>query len=130
MKIGELSRRTGLPVVTLRYYENEGLIETHRTQAKYRVFSEEMVQRVYQIKRFRALNLSIQEMKQLLDWTRQPRERCLQTCHLIESHLRQVTERKQSLIELEAELQRLLDSCPNSEDAECAILRDLSTPTD
>ena len=128
MKIGELSRRTGLPVVTLQYYENEGLIETHRTQAKYRVFSEEMVQRVYQIKRFRALNLSIQEMKQLLDWARQPRERCLQTCHLIESHLRQVTERKQSLIELEAELQRLLDSCPNSEDSECEILRDLSTP--
>lgn len=130
MKIGELSRRTGLPVVTLRYYENEGLIETHRTHAKYRLFSEEMVQRVYQIKRFRTLNLSIQEMKQLLDWARQPRERCLQTCHLIESHLRQVTERKQSLIELEAELQRLLDSCPNSENTECAILRDLSAASE
>lgn len=127
MKIGELSKRTGLPVITLRYYENEGLIESQRTQAKYRVFSEEMVQRVHQIKRFRALNLTIQEMKHLLDWSRQPQERCQETCHLIEAHLRQVTERKQILIELEAELQRLLDSCPNSKDSECAILREFST---
>ena len=126
MKIGELSRRTGLPVITLRYYENEGLIESHRTQSQYRVFSEEMVQRVRQIKRFRALNLTIQEMKHLLEWGLQPRERCLETCHLIESHLRQVSERKQILTELEAELQRLLDSCPNSKDSDCAILRDLS----
>ena len=128
MKIGELSRRTGLPVITLRYYENEGLIESQRTHSQYRVFGEEMVQRVHQIKRFRALNLTIQEMKHLLEWSHQPRDRCHETCDLIESHLREVRERKQTLIELETELQRLLDSC--SGNSECAILRDLSAHSD
>lgn len=126
MKIGELSRSTGLPIITLRYYENEGLIESRRTPSNYRVFSPEMVQRVRQIQRFRALNLTIEEMKRLLEWSQQPRERCLETCHLIERHLREVTERKEMLIELEAELQRLLDSCPNTEGSDCAILRELS----
>ncbi|MBT9584329.1 MerR family transcriptional regulator [bacterium] len=126
MKIGELSRRTGLAIVTLRYYENEGLIESQRTSSNYRVFSPEMVQRVRQIQRFRALNLTIGEMKRLLEWSRQPRERCLETCNLIETHLRQVTERKEFLIELEAELQRLLDSCANVQGEDCAILRDFS----
>lgn len=126
MKIGELSRSTGLPIITLRYYENEGLIESRRTPSNYRVFTPEMVQRVRQIQRFRALNLTIEEMKRLLEWSQQPRERCLETCHLIERHLREVTERKEMLIELEAELQRLLDSCPNAEGSDCAILREFS----
>lgn len=125
MRIGELSRQTGLPVVTLRYYENEGLIESRREpSSKYREFSEEMVQRVRQLQRFRALDLTIKEMRQMLDWSQAPRERCSDTCRLIERHLQVVGERKAILLELESELQRLLDTCPGS--ADCGILRDFS----
>jgi DNA-binding transcriptional MerR regulator len=130
MKIGKLSRETGLPVVTLRYYENEGLIESRRdASSNYRDFSPEMVQRVRQIQRFRALNLTIAEMHQILEWTHSSRERCSDTCQLIERHLHEVTQRKEILIELESELKRLLDTCSGAAGQECAILRELSEPT-
>ena len=113
IKIGELSRLTGVTVITLRYYENEGLIESSRAESKYRLFSEEMVKRVQQLKRYRALNLGIQEMKRLLEWDRQPQEYCLETSRLIEKHLQHVVQRKEILTDLEAELRRLLQSCRN-----------------
>ncbi|MBX3172336.1 MAG: MerR family transcriptional regulator [Candidatus Eremiobacteraeota bacterium] len=114
-------------MVTLRYYENEGLIESRRSASSgYREFSAEMVQRVRQLQRFRALNLTIQEMRQMLDWSNSPQERCGDTCRLIERHLQEVGERKAILLELESELQRLLDRCSGSPAAECGILRDFS----
>jgi DNA-binding transcriptional MerR regulator len=128
IKIGELSRLTGVTVITLRYYENEGLIESSRAESKYRLFSEEMVKRVQQLKRYRALNLGIQEMKRLLEWDRQPQEYCLETSRLIEKHLQHVVQRKEILTDLEAELRRLLQSCRNTQGNTCEILRELSGP--
>jgi DNA-binding transcriptional MerR regulator len=49
MKIGELSRRTGVSVRMLRYYEAEGLLSPPRTDAGYRdygVAEEETVDRI------------------------------------------------------------------------------------
>lgn len=126
MKIGELSRRTGLPVVTLRYYQMEGLIESSRTGANYREFSDSALDRVRQIKNFRALNLSIAEMKRLLDWSSTPVERCGEVCHLIEQQLKRVMEQKATLVELEGELRRLLASCSGGGQGGCNILRQLS----
>jgi DNA-binding transcriptional MerR regulator len=41
MMIGELSRRTGLSVKTIRYYSDEGLVTpSDRTEAGYRIYSD------------------------------------------------------------------------------------------
>jgi DNA-binding transcriptional MerR regulator len=126
MKIGELSRRTGLPVVTLRYYQVEGLIESNRTDSNYRDFPDSAVDRVRQIKNFRALNLSITEMKQLLDWSSNPAESCGEVCQLIDRQLQRVVEQQATLAELEGELRRLLASCSGTGEGGCNILRSLS----
>lgn len=126
MKIGELSRRTALPVATLRFYETEGLLQSERTSGNYRDFPEETVERVRQIKHFRALNLSLPEMKTLLLWSRTPSERCGEVCRLMERHLQQVVEQKQLLDGLEKELRRLLSICSGAGENGCSILRELS----
>jgi DNA-binding transcriptional MerR regulator len=49
MKIGELSRRTGVSVRMLRYYEDEGLLAPRRTGSGYRDYGpaeEETVRRI------------------------------------------------------------------------------------
>ena len=49
MKIGELSRRTGVSVRMLRYYEGEGLLAPQRTGSGYRDYGpaeEETVRRI------------------------------------------------------------------------------------
>ena len=49
MKIGELSRRTGVSTRVLRYYEEQGLIAPARTTNTYRTYDEQDVARVEQV---------------------------------------------------------------------------------
>ncbi|PTA46217.1 MerR family transcriptional regulator [Micromonospora sp. RP3T] len=45
MRIGELSRRTGIPVRMLRYYEERGLLTPERAPSGYRRYAEADVDR-------------------------------------------------------------------------------------
>jgi len=58
MKIGELSRRTGVSVRALRYYEEQRLLEPARGSNGYRQFDEPDVTRVAQIKLLFSAGLS------------------------------------------------------------------------
>ena len=50
MRIGELSRQTGVPVRLLRYYEDQGLLRPDRSANGYRAYEPADVQRVTQIR--------------------------------------------------------------------------------
>lgn len=49
MRIGELSRRTGVAPRLLRYYEEQGLISSRRATNGYRTYDEEHVERARQV---------------------------------------------------------------------------------
>ncbi|HEY6739696.1 MAG TPA: MerR family transcriptional regulator, partial [Actinopolymorphaceae bacterium] len=49
MRIGELSRRTGVSVRALRYYEEQGLLTSERLPSGYRDYPESAADRVRQI---------------------------------------------------------------------------------
>ncbi|WP_255671561.1 MerR family transcriptional regulator [Glycomyces amatae] len=49
MRIGELSRRTGVSVRSLRYYEQQDLLESERTPGGHREYAEAAVDRVVRI---------------------------------------------------------------------------------
>ncbi len=66
MTIGELSRRTGLSVRTLRRYEGMGLIYTAgRSPGNYRLFDESALWCAQVIRGLRALGLSVAEIRDL-----------------------------------------------------------------
>lgn len=68
MRIGELSKTTGVSIPTIRLYEKEGLIgPASRTQGRLREFSPEQETRLDFIKRIRNLGFSLDEVKTLLD---------------------------------------------------------------
>ncbi len=63
MKIGELSKQTGVTVDALRFYEEKGLLTpTGRTESGYRVYAPTMVAQVNFIKSAQALGFSLQEI--------------------------------------------------------------------
>lgn len=64
MTIGTLSRRTGLPVKTLRTYEDLGLIHTAgRSAGNYRLFDTEALWCVSVVGSLRSLGLTLAEIK-------------------------------------------------------------------
>ncbi|AQZ66966.1 regulatory protein, MerR [[Actinomadura] parvosata subsp. kistnae] len=66
MRIGELSRRTGVNAHQLRYYEAQGLLEADRGTNGYRDYDESAVLRVKQIRHLLAAGLSSEDIAYLL----------------------------------------------------------------
>ncbi|WP_216905365.1 heavy metal-responsive transcriptional regulator [Synechococcus sp. CCY 0621] len=64
MKIGVLAGRSGLPVKTLRFYEDLGLLPAiGRSEGGYRLFAEESLRRLEFIRRLKTLGLSLEEIQ-------------------------------------------------------------------
>ncbi|MFD3529990.1 MerR family transcriptional regulator [Streptomyces sp. NPDC058664] len=66
MRIGELSRRTGVHTHQLRYYEAQGLLEAGRGGNGYREYDEDAVLRVRQIRHLLDAGLSSEDIAYLL----------------------------------------------------------------
>ncbi|WP_436786264.1 MerR family transcriptional regulator [Yinghuangia sp. YIM S10712] len=66
MRIGELSRRTGVNAHQLRYYEAQGLLEADRAANGYREYDESAVLRVKQIRHLLGAGLSSEDIAYLL----------------------------------------------------------------
>ena len=68
IKIKELSEKYGITTKTLRYYEEMGLIQSHRTNDyAYRMYDEEAIKRLEQILILRKLSISIKDIKRIFD---------------------------------------------------------------
>lgn len=67
MRISELSRRSGVPASTLRYYEDVGLLPaTKRSPAGYRLYDDHARQRLMFIEAGKRLRLSLSSIGDLL----------------------------------------------------------------
>ncbi len=66
MRIGELSRRTGVNTHQLRYYEAQGMLEADRGANGYREYGESAVLRVKQIRHLLGAGLSSEDIAHLL----------------------------------------------------------------
>ncbi|MDN3521609.1 Cd(II)/Pb(II)-responsive transcriptional regulator [Halomonas ramblicola] len=130
MKIGELARRTGCPVETIRYYEREGLLpEPARSAANYRLYGEPHAERLAFIRHCRALDMTLGEIRALLDCHDHPQRPCQEADALIDEHLRHVETRIAQLQALKGALISLRARC-NGESAagDCGILNELARP--
>jgi len=69
LKIGKVANISGLPVKTIRYYEEIGLLAptTIRSSVGYRLFTSQIFNRLAFIKRAQSLGLSLSEIKDILD---------------------------------------------------------------
>lgn len=73
MRIGELSRRSGIPASTLRYYESEGLLSADRAGNGYRVYEPDAVDRLAFIAQAKHLDLPLPAVRELATaWESEP----------------------------------------------------------
>lgn len=67
LHIGDVAERVGLSLRTVRYYEEQGLIEpAGRTQGGFRLYTDEQVDRLLLIKQMKPLGFTVQQMCELL----------------------------------------------------------------
>jgi Cd(II)/Pb(II)-responsive transcriptional regulator len=129
MKIGELAKATQTQTETIRFYEREGLLPVApRTEANYRRYGPDHVERLSLIRRCRALDMNLAEIRALLAiWDAQGPQ-CGEVNALLDAHLGHVSARILELEALRDELQTLRQRCAASSSlADCGILQDLLT---
>jgi Cd(II)/Pb(II)-responsive transcriptional regulator len=126
MRIGELAKKAGVAVATLRYYEDEGLIEPPaRSESNYRRYGPEVVKRLGFVLRCRSLGIGLPEIRRLLDLAQAPDANCGEVDVLLDEHIRNVREQRRNLAKLERELKALRADChPSQQVRGCGILRD------
>jgi DNA-binding transcriptional MerR regulator len=72
MKIGELSRRTGIPTRMLRYYEEQDLLHPERSDNGYRFYEPSAVYRVQQIRGLLDSGLTTEIIRTILPFLTRP----------------------------------------------------------
>ena len=106
LSIGEVARRAGVGVETVRFYEREGLLEEPPRRASgYRQYSEEVVKRIGFIERAKELGFSLKEITELLLLRVDAQTSCDEVKQRTEAKIAEV-ERK--LVELQRMRQALL----------------------
>lgn len=105
--IGELSRKTGIPTQTIRYYEQQGLLQpTERTDAGYRLYSDAEVQRLQFIQQAKLFGLTLEEIKQLMDVSAEGIAPCGHLRRMVGDHIDDINRRIEELVTFRDELSR------------------------
>jgi MerR family redox-sensitive transcriptional activator SoxR len=66
LSVGEVSRRSGVPGSTLRYYEREGLVEAARSEGNQRQYGRDVLRRIAFIRAAQHVGLSLEEISSAL----------------------------------------------------------------
>lgn len=127
MKIGEIADRARTPVDTVRYYERIGLLPPPaRSAANYRRYDAGHAARLDFIRRCRALDMSLDEIRRLLEFCDAPERDCSEVNTLLDEHIGHVQARLEELQALHGELKQLRRVCKQPGAAgRCRILKEL-----
>ncbi|HBO9126065.1 TPA: Cd(II)/Pb(II)-responsive transcriptional regulator [Pseudomonas aeruginosa] len=130
MRISELGKKADCLVQTVRFYESEGLLpEPARSEGNFRLYDEVHLQRLLFIRRCRAKDMTLDEIRQLLNLRDRPELGCGEVNALVDAHIAQVRTKMKELRALERELMDLRRSCDSARTSrECGILNSLAEP--
>ncbi|MBK8214343.1 MAG: heavy metal-responsive transcriptional regulator [Myxococcales bacterium] len=131
MSIGELARRAGVAVDTLRYYERLGLLEpAGRTKTGYRRFGPEAEERLGFIGRAKSLGFTLADVAELLRLRARPGAPCAAVREKAREQLAVVDQKLAELSRLRAAVAALVGACQGDRAVErCSILEALARPT-
>lgn len=125
--IGNLAKRTGCKVQTIRYYEQIGLMpQPGRTSGNQRFYGEAHTDRLAFIRHSRELGFSLDSVRELLTLNDDPNRSCEQADRIARAHLREVKTRIASLTVLKSELERMVRQCRRGRIAECRVIEVLA----
>lgn len=127
MIISALARESGCQVETIRYYERQGLLPPpERSSGNYRLYRQHHVDRLRFIRHCRTLDMTLDEIRSLLQLRDRPEDNCEEVNALLDGHIGHVVRRIEELQALERQLRELRSRCQQAQAArDCRILQSL-----
>jgi MerR family copper efflux transcriptional regulator len=124
--IGQLAKRGGVGIDTVRYYERNGLLAPHtRLASGYRRYRDIELARLRFIRRAQTLGFTLKEIKQLLALSAQ--RDVGRVKRSAQAKLIDVESRIAALVRVRDGLATLIEACPgHGRAADCPILRALT----
>lgn len=127
MNIGDAAMRANLPVKTVRYYDEIGLVVPNgRSENGYRQYEQSEIERLVFVRRARSFGFSVEACRELLslyqDETRSSRD----VKQIVLDRIEQIDARLEELRHLRQDLSSLADACKGDDDPDCPIIEGLS----
>ena len=129
LTIGALAQRLQCQTETIRFYEREGLLPPPaRSGGNYRLYGTAQLERLGFIRRCRSLDMTLDEIRVLLQLRDKPTQNCREVNTVLDEHIQHVTERIAQLRTLQRQLRDLQQWCAKEPDG-CGILKELARDT-
>ncbi len=125
MNIGNVSTLSGLPVKTIRYYEDIGLVSPPRDTNGYRAFREKELHKLAFLGRARSLGFTIEDCRVLLALYEDETRASADVKRVANEHLEKIETKIAGLEAMRDTLSHLIDECAGDHRPDCPILKDL-----
>jgi MerR family mercuric resistance operon transcriptional regulator len=126
IRIGELSRRTGCNIETVRYYERIGLLPRAARSGRYRQYDAAGVSSLTFIRRARDLGFTLDDIRTLLRLSLGGGAACAEARGLAAAHLVEIRKRIADLRSMERALAATVRLCDAGEQPICPLIEALS----
>ena len=107
LTIGKVAKRTGFSASAIRYYDRRGLVRPSRLLNGYRVYEEDTIKALRFLRQAQTLGITLSEIKQLLELTRNGQRPCQALREVACRHLNDIDARIRQLRSLRNELRDL-----------------------
>lgn len=119
LKIGEVSRLTGIGIEALRFYEKSGLLDRPgRTYSGYRLYDEDVLERLSFVKKAQILGFTLDEIKQLIVHKRAGENPCEEVREIVKVRLEELDEKIKKMLQYRDELSAALSEWEETGEAE------------
>lgn len=123
MMIGEVSRRTGCNIETIRYYERIGVLpQPPRSKGGHRVYEESHLKRLAFVRRARGLGFTQQEVRGLLELVDGGDFTCGEIKEIALAHAGEVRQKISDLQRMENVLSNMAAECDGGTVPDCPII--------
>ncbi|MEE2944705.1 MAG: Cu(I)-responsive transcriptional regulator [Pseudomonadota bacterium] len=123
MNISSAAKAAGLPVKTVRYYGEIGLVNApSRSEAGYRTYDDASVRKLAFVRRSRAFGFSIAECRELLSLYQDRNRTSAEVKRIASKKLQDIEEKQRELQSLHDELEHLVKTCRGDQRPDCPII--------
>ena len=126
MNIGQAAERSRLPVKTIHYYEESGLVVPERQPNGYRDYDEDNVRKLQFLQRARGLGFSIEDCRALLALYEDRGRASADVKAIAQAHLGRIERKIAELESLRSTIGHLVEACEGDARPHCPILEDLA----